>query len=123
MIEKNIALPGNQYCQAVSLVDTSGNSYLANTPTPASSTQASVASSATDVTILAANTERKGCTIYNESIGTLYVLLSTGTSSTTRYSLQIAPNSALILKVGDYSGVIKGLWSAANGFARVTEFF
>jgi|TARA_R110000782_G_scaffold245781_2_gene332473 hypothetical protein len=122
MIEKNIALPGNQYCQAVALVDTNGNTYLARVPPPATSVQTSVSSIATNSVILAANSARQGVILYNQSTAILYLLLSTGTSSLTNYSLQIPANGSLSLQAGEYTGVISGLWSAANGFARVTEF-
>lgn len=122
MINKCFDLPGNQYVQAVALVDTNGAAYSAGIATASTGAQTSVASSTADTTILASNASRKGCTIYNESTATLYLLLASGTSSLTTYSLQLPSGGLLSLRVGEYLGVIKGVWDAANGFARVTEF-
>lgn len=89
---------------------------------PTTGTQTSVASSATDVTILASNAARKGALIYNDSIAILYLLMASGTSSTTNYSIQLGAGGSIIISPGEYSGILKGLWASANGFARVTEF-
>ena len=89
----------------------------------ATGTQTSVASSASDGTILASNTSRKGAIIYNDSTQTLFLLLASGTSSSSNYSVQIPSNGFFELPgPAIYSGVIKGIWAAANGNARVTEF-
>jgi|ERR1700722_3486725 len=83
-------------------------------------TQSIVASSATDVTILASNTNRLGATIYNDSTQILYILLSNATSSNTVYTTQLIAGSYYEVPFG-YKGVIKGLWASVNGNARVTE--
>lgn len=94
---------------------------LATANPAATGAQTSVAASATDVTCLAANAARKGATIYNDSASaTLYLLLANATSSTTAYSLQLIP-SAYYEVPYQYTGVIKCIWSAAVGSARVTE--
>ena len=92
----------------------------------ATSTLANVASSATSVTLLAANNNRKTAIIINDSTSDLYVTLNASAASTTNYSLFLAAKvgnipSSLILKGDDYSGEIRGIWSSANGFARITE--
>lgn len=92
---------------------------------PATGTQTSVASSASDGTILAANGNRKGMTLFNDSTQTLYLLLASGTSSNSNYSVQILTNTYYELpqmQGGPYVGVIKGIWASANGNARITEF-
>ena len=122
MINKYFDLPGNQYVQAVALVDTTGAAYSAGIATASTGTQTSVASSVSDTTILASNSSRKGCTLYNDSTAILYVLLASGASSLSTYNLQLPPNGMLSLRVGEYLGVIKGVWDSANGFVRVTEF-
>ncbi len=120
---KLIDAAGELYIPAVVLVDASGNTYTAGTsPAPSTSIQTSVASSATDVTILASNALRKGAIVYNDSTAILYLLLSSGTSSNTNYSLQLVSQGSIVLSQGDYSGVVKGIWASANGSARVTEF-
>lgn len=89
-------------------------------------TESNVASSASDVTILAANTSRTGATITNDSTSVLYLLLSNTTSSATVFTAKIAASSSGNLAYYEvpfgYTGVIKGIWASANGFARVTEF-
>lgn len=86
-------------------------------------TKTNVASSATSVTILAANTNRKGATIYNDSTQTLYLDLSGGTASNSSYSVQVSPQGYFELPgPAVYNGLITGIWAAANGNARVTEF-
>ena len=92
----------------------------------ATSTLANVASSATSVTLLAANNNRKTAIIINDSTSDLYVVLNASAASTTNYSLFLVAKvgnipSSLILKGDDYSGEIRGIWSSANGFARITE--
>lgn len=84
-------------------------------------TQTSVSSSATDVTVLASNSLRLGGSVYNDSTVTLYVLCASGTSSTSLYTVQIAPNSYFEIPF-NYTGVLKGLWASATGNARVTEY-
>jgi hypothetical protein len=82
-------------------------------------TQSSVASSAADVTVLAANADRIRASVYNDSEQILYLLLGAGTSSLTNYTAQVQPQG--FFEFADYIGVVKGIWAAANGFARVTE--
>ena len=92
----------------------------------ATSTLANVASSATSVTLLAANNNRKTAIIINDSTSDLYVNLNASAASTTNYSLFLAAKvgntpSFLAINGDDYSGEIRGIWSSANGFARITE--
>lgn len=83
-------------------------------------TQSNVASSGSDVTILASNANRLGAAVYNDSTQILYLLLANATSSTTVYTVQMATLTYYEVPFG-YSGVIKGIWASANGSARVTE--
>lgn len=90
----------------------------------ATSAQSSVTGAAADTTILASNANRLGATVYNEQAAggaTLYLLLASGTSSVTNYSVQLGPSGFYELPFG-YTGILKGIWSAASGAARVTEF-
>lgn len=102
------------YAEVVSSSASSGSS------TSATGTQTSVASSATDTTILASNASRKGAMVFNDSTAVLYLLLASGTSSTSNYSVQVAASGFFEVPFG-YTGVIKGLWASATGNARVTE--
>ena len=92
----------------------------------ATSTLANVASSATSDTLLAANNNRKTAIIINDSTSDLYITLNASAASTTNYSLFLVAKvgntpSFLAINGDDYSGEIRGIWSSANGFARITE--
>lgn len=82
-------------------------------------TLSNVASSATTVTILAANASRIGATIYNDSTQGVYVKFGT-TASTTSFTVLLATNTYYEVPAG-YTGRIDGIWVSANGNARVTE--
>lgn len=97
-----------------------GHVVVDTEPTPATGTQTSAASSATDVVILAANANRKGAMVYNDSTQILYLLLANAVSSAAVHTVQIPAGVYYEVPFG-YAGVLKGLWAAANGNARVTE--
>lgn len=105
-------------------VDANGNLIISATsapPTSATATLSSVASSATTVVLLASNTNRKGAYFYNDSTSILY-LAFTATASTSAYTLQIASQGFYEMPPEPvYTGTISGIWSAANGNARITE--
>jgi hypothetical protein len=82
---------------------------------------ATVASSASSVTVLAANANRLGATVYNDSTQVLYLLLQTGgTATTSTYTIQMASQSYYEVPFA-YNGALIGIWASANGNARVTE--
>lgn len=85
----------------------------------ATGTTSQVASSASSVTILAANTLRAGATIWNDSSAILYVKFGT-TASITDCTKKLIADEFFVVPAG-YNGKIDGIWAAANGFARVTE--
>lgn len=93
---------------------------------PTTGTASSVADAASSTTILAANANRKGATVFNDSTSSLYLLLGAGTASTTNLTVLMAPGDYYELPVvqgGVYTGIISGIWSAnSTGAARVTEF-
>jgi hypothetical protein len=93
--------------------------YLASDPVANTSTTLSVASSTTNVTLLAANVNRIGATIFNDSNQTLYVKLG-ATASNTSYTVQLTARGYYEIPFG-YVGQIDGLWNSTNGAARVTE--
>jgi hypothetical protein len=103
-------------------LDSSGNQIF--TPsTTSTATFASVASSASAVTLLAANSSRKTASIFNDSTAVLYVAefpTATATVSATSYTAQIAPGG-FYTPATEYNGLIQGIWASANGFAKVTE--
>lgn len=85
----------------------------------ATGTQTSVASSATNVTLLAANSARLGATLFNDSTAVCYVRFA-ATATSSNYSVQLLSNSYYEVPFG-YSGIIDGIWASANGNMRVTE--
>ncbi len=89
-------------------------------PPAGTSTPANVASSITSVTLLAANVNRLGATIYNDSNSRLRVKLGTGASATSFTELVLPYGTYPVLP--GYTGIITGLWSTVvSGNARVTE--
>lgn len=79
----------------------------------------SVGSSASNVTLLAANTLRYGAAIFNDSTQVLFVKLG-ATASSSSYTVKMQPNTYYEVPFG-YTGIIDGIWASANGNARVTE--
>lgn len=86
-------------------------------------TDASVADSATSVTILAANALRRGAMVYNDSTATLYLRFSSSAASATSFGVKLFADDFYELSAGMvYTGAITGIWAtAAGGAARVTE--
>jgi len=78
-----------------------------------------VASSATNVTLLASNAARRGATISNDSNKTLFVKLG-ATASATSYTKKLGTDEYWEIPFG-YTGGIDGIWDLANGNAYVTE--
>jgi len=84
-------------------------------------TLTSVASSASSVQLLAANSQRRGASIQNTSTSILYVLLGTASATaTTSHSVQMAANTYYEIPYG-YTGAVQGIWASANGQANMTE--
>lgn len=86
-----------------------------------SPTLSNVASSASTGTILATNSSRVGATIVNDSTATLYLKYG-ATASTTSYTYQVPPGATWEMPLPAYLGIIDGIWSAANGNARCTDY-
>lgn len=93
----------------------------------AKATVSSVNSSATNVTLLAANPDRQGAVIFNNSTAILYVKCG-ATATTTDFTVALSAgattvsNSAYFPVPYGYTGKIDGIWASANGAALVTEF-
>lgn len=88
------------------------------TGTPAGTT---VASSATVVTLLAANTARKSATIVNGADKILYLKLGAG-ATTSSYTAEVPAHGSYPVPTG-YTGIITGIWeSGPTGNSQITEF-
>jgi hypothetical protein len=85
------------------------------------SAQTSVSAATASTSLLTASATRYGATVYNDSTAICYLLLNSGTASTSAYTVQIAAGGYYEVPFG-YTGAIKAIWAAANGSARITEF-
>jgi hypothetical protein len=70
--------------------------------------------------ILADNPNRTGAAIYNDSAAELLVNLGAAASSSA-FTVDMLPGAYYELPFG-YTGALHGIWAAATGNARVTEF-
>lgn len=84
-------------------------------------TLANVTSSATSVTLFAANGAARARAIYNDSTAVLYLKYG-ATASTTSYTVQLAAGAYYEFPQPVYGGVVDGIWASANGAARVTSW-
>lgn len=84
-------------------------------------TLANVASSATNVTLFAANPAARGRIIFNDSTAILSIKFG-ATASATSFTDQVAAASRYVFPdTPFYSGQVDGIWASANGNARTTE--
>ena len=79
-----------------------------------------VLSTAGQVLLLASNANRRAASIYNQSTNPLYMRLGSSVSATT-YTLMIVSSGYYEIQNPVYTGIITGIWSAANGQAVITE--
>lgn len=95
---------------------------VVGTSTPSSTAiLTNVPASLTSVQLLAANPLRKVATCFNESTGILYLKFG-AIASNSSYTVQIAPGGYYELPQPVYTGEVDGIWTIANGFARMTEY-
>lgn len=99
-------------------VDNVGSLKVIN-GTSATATLTSVAGSVTSVAILAANINRKGVTIYNDSASAMYLAYAV-TATTSAFTVKI-PANYLYEMPNLYTGALSALWDVATGSARITE--
>ena len=105
----------------VLLVDVNGDPIFGfDGSRPATAVLTSVPSSATSVTLLAANPARRSFKIANASSKVLSVAFA-ATATVAAFTLQIAANAFYESPVNDYTGIVTGIWAAVNGAAHVTE--
>lgn len=98
---------------------------LTTLSTATAATETGVGASASSVTILASNAARKGCLVTNDiGSATLYLRFSATAATTASggYSVILTPGQSYEMGPNIYSGAITGIWSAATGFANVTEY-
>lgn len=88
---------------------------------PQSVTTANVASSATNVTVFSASPNARGRAVFNDSTALLYLKFG-ATATTTSFTVQIPAGSFYEFPRPTYSGQVDGIWAAANGAARTTQW-
>jgi hypothetical protein len=86
----------------------------------ATPTASSVAASVTVVTILAANPDRYGATVFNDSTADMYLKFG-ASASTTSFNAKLRPDGYIETPYG-YVGIVTAVWTSATGNARVGEF-
>ena len=82
----------------------------------------SYSDSATAQELLAANSDRKGCIIFNNSPVILYVALG-ATATTSAFSYRLTPYATLeLFAEKNFTGSISGIWASdSTGAGLVTE--
>jgi hypothetical protein len=95
---------------------------LTETINPANATVSTVSAVASSTTLLAANADRRGGSVYNDSAtATLYLKFGTAASASS-HTVQVGPGGFYELPGPTvYTGIIHGRWTAAVGNARITE--
>ena len=99
----------------------SPSSFVADPSRPGVSTLSSVAQSATSVSLLSANPDRRFVSIHNTANQDLFVAFA-GTASLTSYTVKVPKDSFFETQSDGYTGDISGIWSGAgSGAAKITE--
>jgi hypothetical protein len=115
--------PG-RFAPGVTLVDAAGAPVSGVGPA-AVATVTSINDTASSVALLAANANRRGGSIVNNSTSILYILLGTGTASATNFSVAIDGKTTVpgvYFIPPNFTGAIFGVWSAdSTGAAIMTE--
>lgn len=84
-------------------------------------TLANVDSSATSVTLFAADGTTVARAVYNDSAAVLYLKFG-ATASTTSYTVQLAAGAYYEFPQPLYTGRVDGIWASADGAARTTRW-
>lgn len=85
-------------------------------------TVTSVASQDTNITLLAANANRIGATIYNTDSGPLFVKFGATATATTSFTVRIVADGYYEFPQPVYRGIVDGIWTTSStGAANITE--
>src|SRR5690348_11276879 len=115
---EQLTVGANSFDHQVAMIASSDGTLLGLAST---SSVSSVAGATSSTSILASNAARLGATVYNDSTAICYLLLNSGTASTTNYTVQLAAGAYYEVPFG-YTGAIKAIWASATGNARIAEF-
>jgi len=103
-------------------VSTLFSSVAADPSSVTAATEATVASSASNVTLFSAATGAVGGrTVFNDSTAVLYVKFG-ATASATSYTVQVPAGGFFEFPAPVYGGRVDGIWASANGNARLTSW-
>lgn len=110
--------------EAVAIVDANGVQItnFSGTPTPpANASLTQVAQSASSVSLLASNVNRRQIIIFNVAGQPLSVAFA-ATATLTAFSILIPANGNYVGSLDGYTGVVSGIWKGAgSGNAVITE--
>lgn len=84
-------------------------------------TLSNVSASASSVTLLASNTNRRKAHFYNDSAYVCYLKFGSS-ASTTSFTVKVQPDGYFAIdEAPPYYGIVTGIWPTASGTMRVTE--
>lgn len=123
-LSSSLVILGNDLRAAVvGIFDPAGNQLSGfDSSRPANAAITTIPVSPTSGVILAANAARRQVIVTNESSKTLYLAFA-ATASVSSYTIPVPSGQTVTLTLNGYTGVISGIWSAADAShnARVTE--
>ena len=98
-----------------------GNVTVESSGAKDTATVSRVSASATAVTLIAANANRRRVIIYNDSTAVLRVKLGSAASATS-YTYRLGAGDTYESPTDwVYTGIVTGIWDSATGAAQVTE--
>jgi hypothetical protein len=104
----------------VEVKNDSGSAIPTTETRPATATLSNVSGSASSVTLLASNANARLRTVFNDSTANLFLKFG-ATASTSSFTVKIAAGGYYEFPQPLYTGLVDGIWDAANGAARLTE--
>jgi hypothetical protein len=120
---------GNEWAEVVRVIGPVDVNIVGGGPIPVTieqppnSTVTAVAQSTSSVVLAAANSDRRGLAIYNNSNRVLFVRAATGAATVSNFTVRLNRNDYYELPFPVYTGVVTGIWaSGSGGAAQVTEF-
>jgi hypothetical protein len=123
-----VGVMGADAANAMRQLKTSTDGTLATTTTKISSatgTMSTLAATTSASSVLSANTNRLAFAVFNDSTtATLYLAFSATAASLTAYTVQVPPKGFYESTWGPvvWTGTVGGIWDAAVGNARITEW-
>jgi hypothetical protein len=106
---------------SASALDVSAAAVTVNQSRPTTGTLTSVAASASSTQLLAINTSRKDCALYNDANVAVRIGLTAGAVSSTAFTVKLAAGEYYEIPYG-YTGRIAAIWDAGpTGSMRITE--